>query len=85
MTLLNYLTEKPIIGGIGGISSGGFLFIRSFLLDEKILQLVSALGVYAGFTLCFLTILLKLIEILSKFKTKTKTKNEETIDGTNTI
>lgn len=66
------LTDKPIIGAISGFCSPLILILQSFFIDEKALKYVAALGIWGGAFVCFLTIVLKLIELFEKVKIRRK-------------
>jgi hypothetical protein len=73
---LIYLKQNPIIGVASGFSSGIILTIEGFLVDETILRLVAATGVWMGAMVAFLTLSLKAIQLLKElfyyFKLKKK-------------
>lgn len=47
------------------------LTVQHYVTDEKILPVVGALGIWGGAIVAILTVILKMVEIFEKFKTKT--------------
>lgn len=64
----DYISEHPHIGAIGGLGSGIFLAISSFFTDEAIIKAIGVSGVWMGFFIALLTIIIKLFDTIKALK-----------------
>ncbi|KAA8483762.1 hypothetical protein BDE36_1772 [Arcticibacter tournemirensis] len=62
-----FLTEKPAIGMISGVLSWIMLQVQNVMIDENVLKLVAASGVWCGAIVAALTVILKFIDIYDSF------------------
>lgn len=67
-SITNTLTENPTIGMSAGFGSGILLSIQQIVTDEYSLKIVAGVGIYLGVFVAFLTVLLKVIELVQKLK-----------------
>lgn len=63
-----YLQAKPRVGMLSGGVSGFLGATYNFITDEKILKLVSALGIYMGFLVALMTGIAKAYSLIKKPK-----------------
>lgn len=70
MRLLEVLSERPAIGMAGSFGSSGLLMVHDVFTNESVLKLVSAMGIYVGFGVGILTLILKGIELVERIKSR---------------
>jgi len=73
--MFSTLTHRPVIGIVSGLGSGVLLTVQQIVIDEKILPVVGAIGVWAGTGVAVLTVILKFIELVEKAYSKYKRKS----------
>lgn len=57
--LVTYLSDHPHVGAISGFGSGVFMSANGFFMDEGILRIISVFGVWMGFLIATMTIIIK--------------------------
>lgn len=72
MRFLEVLADRPVIGMAGSFGSSGLLLIHDVFTNESILKVVSAMGIYVGFGVGLLTLILKAIELVERLKKRVK-------------
>lgn len=68
--MITYLQNKPAVGAIGGFMGGFFGAALDFMTNDKVLHGISICGIWMGFLIAFVTIIVKIIELLEKVKSQ---------------
>lgn len=70
--MLDYLSNRPHIGVVFGMSSGFFYSIGDFLTKDTTLKAMSDMGIYLGVIVAFISLFAKVLEVSRHFNKRRK-------------